>query len=134
MRYMTSVPNEVFDVYLRELKPGELKVLLVVVRQTLGYVVDSSTTRRRDRVWLSRNRLAKLTGLSKKAISQSITGLIAKSLIEIVNEDGRVLTESSHRAKASRLIFRLAFRQTFHQSSQTSGKVVTKGNQAVYFR
>lgn len=127
MRYTTPVPNEVFDVYLRELKPGELKVLLVVVRQTLGYINDSYTKRRREQVWLSRKRIAQISGLSPKAISQSISGLLSKGIILVCNPNGESLSTPIQRARASRLIFRLP-----KQIQATYGKVVTKGNQAVY--
>ena len=33
----TPVPNVFFDVYMKELKSAELKVLFVVIRQTLGW-------------------------------------------------------------------------------------------------
>ena len=50
----TQVPNFIFDICLSQLTEAELKVLLVVIRQTLGWL-DKLTGKRksRDRITIS---------------------------------------------------------------------------------
>ena len=43
----TAVPNILFDFYLSNLKETELKVLLTIIRQTLGWV-DYKTKKRKN--------------------------------------------------------------------------------------
>ncbi|MDW3650992.1 MAG: replication protein [Bacteroidia bacterium] len=129
MRYTTPVPNEVFDVYLRDLKPGELKVLLVVVRQTLGYLIDKKNKQRRKRVWLSQVRLSQLTGLSRKAISQAITGLINRNIITVTDEKGNPLMTPNQRKYHHKLFFGLVGKSSTH-----SVQIVKKGNKYCVIR
>jgi hypothetical protein len=36
-KHTTQVPNILFDTHLRELTESELKILLIVIRQTIGW-------------------------------------------------------------------------------------------------
>lgn len=76
----TQVPNEIFDQYLPYLNQAQLKVLLVVIRQTLGWV-DSKTKQRKRKDWISIAFFSKRTRLSHKSISLAINELIQKELI-----------------------------------------------------
>ncbi|MEM6342663.1 MAG: replication protein [Bacteroidota bacterium] len=129
MRYTTPVPNEVFDVYVRELKPGELKVLLVIVRQTLGYVVDKKNKQRRTRAWLSQLRLTQLTGLSRKAISQAIAGLVERNIVLVTDEENNALITPKARKHHHKLFFQLV-----GKSTQPGVKIVKKGNRYCVIR
>ena len=55
----TQVPNDLFDVYLPQLKAAELRVLLAVIRQTIGF--------QRKKRRMSVTFLAGATGLSRRA-------------------------------------------------------------------
>ena len=48
----TPVPNAVFDEHLKELKAAELKVLLIIIRQTLGWEDKSSRSQRKECDWI----------------------------------------------------------------------------------
>lgn len=61
-------------VYLRELKPGELKVLLVLVWKK-EYEPSLNIS-------VSRRELSHMTGLSLRAISSAIEGLQSLALIQ----------------------------------------------------
>ena len=41
----TPTPDEVFDVFLTQLTPAELKVLLYIIRRTYGFQKDSGSPR-----------------------------------------------------------------------------------------
>lgn len=129
MRYTTPVPNEIFDVYVRELKPGELKVLLVIVRQTLGYVVSKKNKQRRVRAWLSQLRLTQLTGLSRKAISQAIAGLVERNIILVTDEENNALVAPDERKHHRKLFFQLV-----EKTTQPVVKIVKKGNRYCVIR
>jgi len=78
----TQTPNDLFDSWLPHLKEVELKVILVIMRKTLGW------HKIRDRISIS--QLQKLTGSTATNIIISIDGLIEKGLItkEVVGEIG----------------------------------------------
>jgi len=105
MRCMTMIPNEVMDVYLRELKLGELKVLLVVLRQTLGYQAKPGSPYRKARDWIAISRMQELTGCDRKTIAKAIQRLIALETILVTDRAGNVLGTPNQRKFASKLYF-----------------------------
>lgn len=70
----TGVPDVVFDKLLPLLEDSELRVLLVVIRKTLGW--------RQTEEDLSLNTIADLAGLSKSTVARATTSLIERELIE----------------------------------------------------
>lgn len=81
-RNTTAVPNHILDDALRMLKEVELKVLLVIVRQTIGW--------NKDRDWISTSQLCAKTGACSKAVLLSIKCLECKNLITTHNQEGRI--------------------------------------------
>jgi len=91
----TPTPDELFDVWLQNLSEGELKVLLYIIRRTLGFrkVVDAISYQQflhgittREGVVLDRGCLKNSTSLSK-----ALAGLERKGLIKThkaSSEDG----------------------------------------------
>lgn len=70
----TQTPNVCFDEIFKTLKEGELRVILVLIRQTFGWHKPY------DRISLS--QLAEKTGMERKSICRSLNSLIEKGLIE----------------------------------------------------
>jgi len=105
-RSSTQVPNKLFDIYLKSLSAKELKVLLVVVRQTLGWV--DSNGKRKERDWMSQKFLANKTGLSPKSVSQGIELLVTKNLIRATSEEGDELWYASERRGKERVYYGLS--------------------------
>lgn len=67
-------PNDLFDALLTaELTGGELKVLLAIIRQTLGFNVDTAP--------ISVSLLQKMTGLTKGTACKTLTALKSKNII-----------------------------------------------------
>jgi hypothetical protein len=100
----TPVPNIIFDHYLPILKAAELTLLLVIIRQTLGW----SNGRKQGRKycdWISGSQLRAKTGYSRKAISMALEGLVAHKLVRVHDEYGRVLATAEERQGKLRLFY-----------------------------
>ena len=69
----TQSPNVFFDEVFKTLKEGELRVILVLVRQTFGW------HKKFDRISL--NKIADQTGMEKSSVCKSLASLIAKGLV-----------------------------------------------------
>src|ERR1035437_5167987 len=104
----TSVPNVFFDVHLKELKQAELKVLLVVTRQTNGWKDERGVHGRKEIDWISGSQLQQKTGCSRRAISDAIAVLVSRKLIVILNENGFALNTPEKRQGKYKLYYRLS--------------------------
>ena len=113
----TPVPNRVFDEHLYHLGMSELKVLLVIIRKTLGWKGEGNGRKQRD--WISSEQLSRLTGVSKRAISGAISSLLSKKLIQVTGTGNRPLTSSSERRGQSRLYFELTKELTVENDLNT---------------
>lgn len=83
----TQVANTFFDTYLPAMTLGEMKVYLVIVRQTVGWRKKGTIYRKeKDRITVS--QFVKKTGLSKRVISHAITSLASKGLIFVTDTRG----------------------------------------------
>ncbi len=100
----TQVPNILFDIYLKELSESELKVILVIIRQTYGWL-DTRTKKPKQWDWISRQFFVKKTSLSLRAVSGAISKLYQKNYIRIKNQDGTLLTTALQRRRAYRLYY-----------------------------
>lgn len=70
----TQSPNVLFDEVFKTLKEGELRVVLVLIRQTFGW------HKLADRISLS--QMAEKTGMERKSVARSLLSLIEKGLVE----------------------------------------------------
>jgi phage replication O-like protein O len=92
----TPTPNILFDELLRELNNSELKILLVIIRQTNGWI-DKKTTKRKKKDRITHNQFIKKTGLSRRIISYAIKSLSDMRLIKITDNSGNALDCASER-------------------------------------
>ena len=67
----TQVPNILFDTHLPNLTESELKILLVIIRQTYGWI-DKFTGKRKIKDRISQSQFRIKTGLSKRIISKTL--------------------------------------------------------------
>ncbi|MDE2001757.1 MAG: replication protein [Patescibacteria group bacterium] len=102
----TQVPNFILDDLLPRLKDVEFRVLLVVVRQTLGWVEDSETGRRKEKDWISRSQIMKKTGRGHASISSAIEKLVRNELIEARDANGKILKTGKDRS-GNKIFYRL---------------------------
>jgi hypothetical protein len=93
--------------YLCRLKSAELKVLLVVIRQTLGWIDRNSLRGRKETDWISGSQLRQKTGCSSRAITYAIEQLVTLNLIEILDDNWHRLDTPEKRKGKPRLYFRL---------------------------
>lgn len=92
----TPTPNILFDQFLKELNNSEIKILLVIIRQTNGWV-DKKTGKRKDRDRITYSQFIKKTGLSRRIISEAINSLSKKELIKITDNSGKILNTPDER-------------------------------------
>lgn len=137
---ITPVPNAVFDIHLKDLKATELKILLVIIRQTLGWENKQNRTERKECDWISNSQLATKTGSSERSINSAIQVLIDKKLIDVLDEKGSLLALACRRQGKQKLFFRLAsesFASVYNERTSTveQGKtVLSSANSADDFR
>jgi len=107
----TQVPNVILDEWMPKLKDTELRVLLVVVRQTIGWIEDEETGRRKEKDWISVHQFEDKTGCERWAIGKALTALIKMGLIEALSEDGNILeTPRERQGIGSKIFYRLKTR------------------------
>ncbi|PQJ80673.1 replication protein [Polaribacter porphyrae] len=109
--YFTNVPNIIFDIHLKDLGYAELKVLMVIIRQTYGWK-DTHTGTHKHWDWISQQFFVRKTGLSARAVSTAISKLITKNIIKVKNEQGRLVFGNKERQYASKLYFSTTFQKS----------------------
>lgn len=70
----TQSPNVLFDEIFKALKEGELRIVLVLIRQTFGWHKEW------DRI--SIGKIAEKSGLDKRSVTRSLKSLIEKGIVE----------------------------------------------------
>jgi hypothetical protein len=104
------VPNALFDEWLPNLTGAELRVLLVIVRSTLGWREGNGLGgwrfKRRD--WLTNGQFVKRAGSSSAAVSRAIQSLVEKGLVRVENVQGEALdSPGKRRRNMGRMYFTL---------------------------
>ena len=105
LRFTTPVPNSLFA-YLPTLTLSEVKVLLVVVRQTNGWI-DKRTGLRKQYDWIAHSQFMKKTGLSRRSVIHAIDTLVTKQLIRVSVFNGRIYVPVENRQGKKRLYYGL---------------------------
>lgn len=106
----TPVPNAVFE-YIPSLSEAELKLYLIILRQTLGWKTGKNKERK-VYDWISASQFQKKTGLSRRAIGSATQSLSFRNLILIADDHGRVLHTPKDRKGKIRLYYRVAVDST----------------------
>ncbi|AUP79095.1 hypothetical protein [Flavivirga eckloniae] len=99
----TMIPNSLF-VLIPNLKSSCIIVLLIIIRQTLGWY-DSKTKKRKVRDWISYKQFNKKTGLSIKTISESIKILVELDIIKATDFYGNELRTTDSRKGKMRIYY-----------------------------
>jgi hypothetical protein len=92
----TPVPNHLLDEVMPRLSDTQLRVLLVVVRSTLGWQVGN---RRKEKDWISHRQLQARTGRSSAVVSRAVAGLVAQGMIRVTDANDRELADTSQRSR-----------------------------------
>lgn len=122
IKQSTQVPNNLFDVLLKTLSEKELKVLLVVIRQTLGWVDAKGNRKRRD--WISQKFFRNKTGLSGKAVSQAIELLVNRNLIVATTAQSKILASAVSRRGQDRIYYECSvlLLKNVHKASENTSQ------------
>ena len=80
----TQVPNDFFAHYLADLSEAELRVILVIIRQTLGYHKPCAD--------ISITQFMQSTGMNGQGVVLGIERLIERGLIERIEDSGKTNT------------------------------------------
>lgn len=124
-KHTTQVPNIVFDNYLPQLSLSELKLLLVIVRQTYGWI-NKKTGKRKMRDRISHSQFMKKTGLSRRVITKTIQSLITKGLITVTDFKDNLLHIAKERKGRGYLYYAFSYPQPVHISAHTSASEVSE--------
>jgi hypothetical protein len=112
------VPLRLVDEVMPRLRDTELRVILVVLRQTWGWRADRSDEgkhkqeekpkgkhKRRD--WLSHRQLCRRTGRGSDAVSGAVASLVEAGLLVVEDAGGTALATPEERRRClGRLYFR----------------------------
>ena len=91
------LPCAVIDDLLPTLKDTELRLLVIVLRQTWGWRGPDGKPKARD--WLSHRQLKERTGRASEAVSAAIDALVRRGLVRVQNEQGDDLSEARQRRR-----------------------------------
>lgn len=110
------------DDHLKTISSSELKVLLTILRKTIGKVDPNKHGKRLDRAWISQKLFRVCTSLSGRAVSSAIDSLVKKGWIEVTDEKGHRLEHKLKRQGMSRLYFasRLRLEPNMKQTSEAA--------------
>ncbi|WP_292942868.1 replication protein [Olleya sp. UBA1516] len=124
-RETTQLPNALVDAHLKNLSEKELKILLLIIRQTIGF--SDGHGGRKKKEWLSQKFISNRTGLSCKSISLGIHQLINKKLVIATNKKGAILNEPEERKGCLRIFYASTYFQE-KSNVKLSKNPITKSN------
>lgn len=117
----TPVPNEIINGWAKHLNGSELKVVLVVTRVTLGWILDKKSGMRKIEDWLTYKQLMEKTGLTSAPLAKAIDTLVnTHKLIEIRDENGNILKNKKERQEVGRKGGKLYYRLNIQTLEETS--------------
>ncbi|MGC4044872.1 MAG: replication protein [Armatimonas sp.] len=100
------IPTFYIDKVMPSLTDAELRVLLIVMRQTLGWAAEEGGRKRRD--WITQSQFREKTGKSRDSITRAVAALVERGLLAVENRAGKPLYDpKSRRDNRDRLYYRL---------------------------
>lgn len=104
----TPVPNVLLDKVMPTLRDTEFRILMVVVRQTLGWQEGPNPAKRKEKDWLTQSQLMRRTGRANGAVSHAVDASVRAKLIDVLDRWGRLLaTPAERRRHLGHLYYRL---------------------------
>ena len=108
-KQFTPVPNVLLDKEMPKMKDTELRLVMTIVRQTLGWQQNKVTKERKMRDWIAGSQLIKKTGKSRRAISKAIITCIQRGWIVCMDRSGNLLNTPNLR-KGKKIYYQLGAR------------------------
>ena len=115
---------------MREMSDTELRLVFIVTRATLGWVLDKETGMRKEQDWLSLSQLKKKTGRESGAISKAIDVCIRRQWIEARDKDGNILDTKAKR-RGKNIFYRLGPAILLKTSSESEDVYVTSSKSEI---
>ena len=115
----TQVLNLILVHFLKHLTAAELKILLVIIRQTYGWI-DKSTGYRKSKDRISQSQFVTKTGLCKRIITKALQSLVSKGIIIITDQAGNLLHARLEGKGVAKLFFSFKPAHFIPQSSEKS--------------
>ncbi len=118
----TQIPHLIIREWMPLLSDVELRVLLVVADQTLGWIEDPETKRRKEKDWISQGQLMKKINRSDRAIQNSLKRLVDElRIIQAHDEAGVLLDSPQKRMKCGgKIFYRLSLKRPQQPTPETS--------------
>lgn len=113
----TQTPNIIFNGLMKKMTDTELRVVLMVVRATFGWIEDKETGMRKEEDWISHYQLKAKTGRQSGALSKAIDGCIKKDWIEARDKEGNLLDTKGKR-KGKNIFYRIGKKILITTSSE----------------
>ncbi len=105
---LVPIPRRILDELMPTLKDTELRVLLLVARQTIGRISKDGRASK-DADWLSHSQLKTRTGRASEAVSAAVDTLIRSGLLEVFTPEGKAMASPKERqAHRGILLYRIA--------------------------
>ena len=111
----TQTPNCIFDYWMSRLKGGEFKILLCIVRNTLGWIEDPATGRRKELDNISQRELEAMAGVQRDTITKAMSTLIDElGIVQAFDEEWNSLDSPNKRREVGQLHRPLFYRISLH--------------------
>ncbi len=125
----TQIPHLIIRKWMPLLSDVELRILLVVADQTLGWIEDLETKRRKEKDWISQSQLMKKINRSDRAIQNSLKRLVDElRIIQAHDESGELLDSPQKRMKCGgKIFYRLSLKHPEQTTLEESSGVEKAG-------
>ena len=125
----TQIPHLIIRKWMPLLGDVELRILLVVADQTLGWIEDPETKRRKEKDWISQSQLMKKINRSDRAIQNSLKRLVDElRIIQAHDEAGELLDSPQKRMKCGgKIFYRLSLKNPEQTTLENSSGVEKSG-------
>ena len=127
----TQTPNIIFNGLMKEMSDTELRVVLIVTRATLGWIMDRERVMRKEEDWISHYQLKQKTGRESGAISKAIDRCIQKGWIEARDSMGELL-DTKDKRRGKNIYYRLGPGILLKTSSESEDVLVTSSKNEVH--
>ena len=110
---------------MRRMTDTELRIVLIINRQTQGWVVNKETGERKIEDWISASQLIKKTGRSNRSVSSAITTCIKNKWIEARDKEGNIL-DTPEKRSGNKILYRLGPMFFETQTSEVTSRIKSK--------